>query len=332
VQPSTIITKFPCLIQSEEICRQLLEDFSKIKIRQGTPVLPRVMEGVNIPENLLLSERGSRRLLKGRATYAFDLYLLLLRKSQEAKSHTISVDFASLKNELGCRNILRPRIRLDRTYDLIRYDAGKRQVTILDLSRKEKRLIPSDGEHRRGFILPFEYWGYGFARRLSLRAKYMYLVALLEAEKSTKNPYWFRSEQDLARLYGVSDYTISLGLQELEKEDIIEINRSISEKDEYGDRKANIYCLNPLISPEEFEKKMNELTERYGNQAVSRARGLSAQLNEPNDLYDIETFVHLIQEFGYDRVKEANDVTVTRKKGSGLWDISHTIRLLKGER
>jgi hypothetical protein len=63
----------------------------------------------------------------------------------------------------------------------------------------------------------------------------MYLVALLEAQKSTRNPCWFRSEQDLSQLYGISDYTVSLGFQELEKENIIEINRSISEKDEYDD-------------------------------------------------------------------------------------------------
>ncbi|MBI2447812.1 MAG: hypothetical protein HYV48_04730, partial [Candidatus Omnitrophica bacterium] len=154
------------IIRSGEICRQLLEDFSGIKLRQDVPALPYVIKGVNIRGDFLLSEKYGRDLVRDRARYAFDLYLLLLKKSQEAKSNVISADFTSLKNELGCRNIRRPRLRLDKTYNLIRYDAVRKEITILDF--KEQSVPSGAGD----FTLPFEYWEYGFDKSLSLRAKY----------------------------------------------------------------------------------------------------------------------------------------------------------------
>jgi hypothetical protein len=103
----------------------------------------------------------------------------------------------------------------------------------------------------------------------------------------------------------------------------------LSPPDAYGQRKANIYRLNLLTSPEQFSRALNELKNKYGSKITRQAQRLSAQLNEPKDLEDIETFIRLIQTYGYPQVQRQNSLTAKSKKGSGLYDISHTIDLLK---
>ena len=71
-----------------------------------------------------------------------------------------------------------------------------------------------------------------------MRAKYMYLVSLYEAARSTRYPLWFRSQKDMSELYGISDTTISLGLLELEEKGIIEITRDKKTPPDFSDRKA----------------------------------------------------------------------------------------------
>ena len=58
-----------------------------------------------------------------------------------------------------------------------------------------------------------------------MRAKYIYLICLYEASRSTRYPFWFRSQKDMSKLYGISDNTISSALLELEEKGIIEVTR-----------------------------------------------------------------------------------------------------------
>ncbi|MFH1191082.1 MAG: hypothetical protein V1670_02660 [Candidatus Omnitrophota bacterium] len=76
-----------------------------------------------------------------------------------------------------------------------------------------------------------------------MRAKYMYLICLYEASRSSRYPFWFRSQKDMSNLYGISDTTISLGLLELEAKGIIEVTRDKPTPPDFSDRKANIYRI-----------------------------------------------------------------------------------------
>ena len=96
----------------------------------------------------------------------------------------------------------------------------------------------------------------------------------------------------------------------------------------FAQRKANVYCQNPLISDEEFKKEIDNLTQEYGQKTTRQAQELSAQLNELKDLNAIETYIHLIDKHGYKKVQAVNDITAKRKKGSAQRDISYTIQQL----
>ena len=187
-------------------------------------------KGVSISQDFLLSSKSGRRLLKSQATKQLDLYLLLLKMQQKEKKDTITVDYDSLAKDMGYtapkdlgkyrdqhhyfyERIHRLLIRLKK-YGLIKYKKGV-------ITLKAEKAKPS-------IIIPFEYWQYEYPGYLSMRAKYMYLICLHEAARSTRYPFWFRSQKDMAKLYGISDTTISLGLLELEERDVIGMNAKLS--------------------------------------------------------------------------------------------------------
>lgn len=71
------------------------------------------------------------------------------------------------------------------------------------------------------------------------------------------------------------------------------------------------------------------MIDKLGKKVTPQAQELSAQLNEPKDLEDIETFISLIGEYGYKKVRKANRETAGRRRETGFRDISFTIRRLK---
>lgn len=219
-----------------------------IPIQKKNIFIPSV-EGVTIFPVFLFSPESGRRLLKAQAFKQFDLYLLLCKLRQETGESSFVVDYASLAKKMGYetprdlgkyRNqnhyfyerIHRSLKRL-KNYGLIDYNKGR--VTL--------RADSAEGADKPLITIPLEYWEYGYSDNLSMRAKYMYLVCLYEAARSTRYPFWFRSQEDMSKLYGISDTTISLGLLELEAKGIIEITRDKPKPPDFSDRKANIYRI-----------------------------------------------------------------------------------------
>ncbi len=209
-------------------------------------------KGVFISKDFLLSPELGRRLLKAQAYKQFDLYLLLCRIQQETGKSYFGIDYDSLAKRMGYQDpkdlgeyrneheyyyerIHRSLKRL-KGYGLINYKKGKVTLTANIITGKGVPLI----------AIPFEYWDYGYSDNLSMRAKYIYLICLYEASRSTKYPFWFRSQKDMSELYGISDNTISSALLELEEKRIIEVTRDKPTPPDFSDRKANVYRMLPL--------------------------------------------------------------------------------------
>ena len=308
------------LVESEAYAQALLVAFAAVPRRTGIPVATRDAEGVRVPLTLLAAGQAGSRMVTDRAACAFDLYLLLLRSTQAHGAAALPFDVVAMRRDIACHNVRRPRLRLEERYGLLTYDAARKQVRVSGEGAGD------------GFVVPYNYWEFGLDRRLSLRGKFMYLVALAEAAQSTRDPCWFRSQADLAARYGISDYTASLGLQELEHENIIEITRDEAEKaGQHADRLANVYCLNPLISPADLEARLLLLADRYGATILSQARQLAVDLNDPHDPSVIEALAALVETHGLPAVTRAHTRTLSLKKGSGRRTLQATIRALAGE-
>ncbi len=209
-------------------------------------------KGVSISKDFLLSPDLGRRLLKAQADKQFDLYLLLCRIQKETGKSYLDINYDSLAKRMGYQaprdlgeyrnaheyyyeRIHRSLKRL-RGYGLIDYKKGKVTLTANIITGMDSPLI----------TIPFEYWEYGYSDSLSMRAKYIYLICLYEASRSTKYPFWFRSQKDMSELYGISDNTISSALLELEDKGIIAVTRDKPTPPDFAERIANIYRMLPL--------------------------------------------------------------------------------------
>lgn len=324
------------LIESPELASRLIEEFKKIKISETLPVRPEEHQGVRIPKHLMLEENKVPLLFSHSSEKAFDLYLLLQKRAQELGSATIPIDYEKLARDLHYErpgqgrkrtytkfyyyfSIRQPMNKLKREYKLIEHRPWSKELTIIDFDSQQE-----------SFILPFEYWEYGLDERLSFGAKFMWLVAVLEAKESKRNPYWFKSQKDLAEKYHIGERALANGILALEREELVEVYRHVPEDlGTPGKKLANDYRLNPLNSPDEFKRRLGVLTGRYGPDISKKAQDLSAQLGEPKDLSQIETFIMLINKFGYEKVEYATSQAARRRTESGLRDISHVIDLLE---
>ena len=307
------------LIESEEHAKRILAAFDAVPRQLTKPQSARYVEGVRLPVSFLEAQGAGSRLVTDRAECAFDMYLHLLRRSQAINTPTVPLDGERVRQAIDCSNVRRPRLRLEERYGLIAYDGDTGQVTIHQDSGSENSLV-----------IPFTYWDYGLNRRLSLRARFMYLVALAEANRSTRDPCWFRNQEDLATRYGISDYTISLGLQELERENVLDVTRDeAAHGGDHADRAANVYCVNPLMSPPAFVAALEAISVEYGTNVLAEARALARDLNEPSDPEVIRTFASLIQIHGLPAVTRANTHTLSLKKGSGRRTLAGTMQFLR---
>ena len=219
-----------------------------ISVQKKDIFLPQA-EGVAISPDFLLIPNSGRRLLKAEAFKQFDLYLLLRKLQQEAGKPSLEIDYDSLAKKMG---YVAPadlgKYRDDHHYFYERIHRSLKRLRgygLIDYS-KGKVTLKADNTRKAGaaaITIPFEYWEYGYSAGLSMRAKYMYLICLYEAGHSTRYPFWFRSQEDMSKLYGISDTTISLGLLELEEKGIVEITRDKPMPPDFSDRKANVYRM-----------------------------------------------------------------------------------------
>ena len=233
---------------SPQDAKALTEYINKIPIQKEDVFLP-YTSGVSLSTDFLLSPDLGRKLLKNHGDKQFDTYLLLCKIQQETGKTQITIDYEAIAKQLGYTELddlgeyysqrryfwqrVHHLLEFLRRHGLIDYEKGK--VTL-------KNNLPGES----AITIPFEFWDYKYSDSLSMAAQYMYLICLNEANKSAKYPVWFRSQEDMVKLYGISARTITKAVSELEEKGIIEITRDKVTPPDFGDRKANVYKLLPL--------------------------------------------------------------------------------------
>ncbi|MEK6728357.1 MAG: phospholipase D-like domain-containing protein, partial [Candidatus Omnitrophota bacterium] len=324
--------EFATYTESLQQAKKLLDYISKIELSPQPPIQPQHPQGLKLPVSLLTSPPKPLlfELFTSHSEKAFDLYLYLAKKAHRTEGHglpsvrteghglpsdrqnhrqshsqnqqtiTIKINYQEFAQALGYTknyyfNLFQPLRKLTRKYGLIQHKPWSKTLTLNPITSQEY------------IIIPYAYWDYRLDKKLSFPAKFMFLVSLAEAQKSQRNPYWFRSNEDLSRIYYISERAITNGITELEKENILEVYRHRPEEPgEFDDRPANDYRLNPLQSQEQFQQALQALSDKYGLDPTQKACELSSQLNEPKDLDKIETYIGLIKTYGYEKVREVN--------------------------
>ncbi len=199
-------------------------------------------DGVPIATTFLTVKGNGRKLLSSQADKQLDLYLLLLREAKEAGKHTFWVDYEKLAKAMGYKT----PADLGGYNNASQYYYERVHQNIEQLAKS--KLVGYDKKFisirvGQGFLIPDKLYADKYMTGLSMKAKYLYLICLLEASKSTKYPEWFRSQEDLGKLYGISGDTISTGLLELEAKGLVQVTRDPPQPPDFSNRKANTYRM-----------------------------------------------------------------------------------------
>ncbi|MFH1063176.1 MAG: phospholipase D-like domain-containing protein [Candidatus Omnitrophota bacterium] len=219
---------------------------------QDKDILLPITQGIELSEDFLLLSQLGPRLLKNQAGKQFDLYLLLCKIADDTQQPSLSIDYDALALQMGYK----PLNNLGKYRNQHNYFFERIQHSLIRLKRyglidyKKNTVGLKTSESAKQIIIPPQYWEYNYPAKLSMRAKYLYLICLSESGRSNCYPVWFRSQKDMSKLYNISDTTISLGLRELEEKGIIEIKRDELNPADFSDRLANVYKM--LVLPKQI--------------------------------------------------------------------------------
>lgn len=234
-------------VESEQDAKELTKYIEELTVKQKKQIKE---PGVSISADFILSSTKGRILLKKHAKKQFDLYLLLLKEYIKTGKTSFKLDEKKVVEEMGYKV---PKefgsYKSEQTFyhDTLRNFLKRlEQNKFIEYEKKIVTLKLDNLEKDSQIVIPFDYWEYEYANTLSMRAKYMYLIALYEGSRSITYPYWFHSQEDMSKLYGISVQTIGDGLRELERIGVLEVTRDKIRPPDFSARKANVYKLLPL--------------------------------------------------------------------------------------
>ncbi len=309
-------------MSSKELAREILRYFKTIKIDdKASDSNPADIEFVPLSWKLLEDPVLAGRMLTKNDERAFDVYLLLLKDFNGNTGEEIILDYDKTAVLLGIddmtrtgyrRQIIKSLRKLDERYGLIKFEpkyAKDANITLLSYDNSNKPYsVPSDWY----FKLPEAFWGHKWYQSLSFPAKYCYLINLAYAGISNSKPWWFASRDVLSKRFHIGKTSISKGMTELRRANLIDVLYDSPEGGSYEDLLAKSYKVMPLYDQDKLRARLSELESTYGASAFEVARKHAGIVFKENDAKVIEEIIHLISSLGPDRVNKA--FTIVSKK------------------
>ena len=303
------------LIRSKQLAKGLLESFEKIAIDQKSSNLA-IETGapVAISWKFLENPELCGNMMSRHDERSFDLYLLLLRNFKGEPKAELTLDYDETAKALGIyepmsrtayrRQIIKSLRKLQDRYKLIRFEpqyAQEATITLLDYEQPEKAYTyPKEWF----FQLPADYWRYGWDRKLSMRAKFCYLINLAYASISNARPWWFAGRKTLTERFNVGKTVISQGMQELRRQNLIDVEYPPRDEN-YQSSLAKSYKPLKLYNPAWLEAEWDRLKMAYGEDELKQARAYAKIVFRENDPQVVEGILLKTKQYGKAAVKKA---------------------------
>lgn len=229
------------LIRSQEYARIKLANIAQLKTIKESPLKPAYLYKLRVSNEFLYRPELAPRMVNKSQNTLFDLYLFLLKFTQDNNLLEFFIDYKKIAPVVGLKSehrrspyeINRLLRKLAKEYKLINVEFKRGSPA------KVKLLPPPQKAY---FNIPYAYWDYGWAKSLSLRAKFMYLVNIYKQETSDIKPWWSLSREILSHDFHISIDTITRGVRELK-----DIRLLISGGEDYLMRHSPLQ-INPLTN------------------------------------------------------------------------------------
>lgn len=312
------------LIRSKDLAEEILEYFKTIETDdKAGDAIPIQQSGIPVSWRFLENPKLGSRMLTKHAERAFDLYLLLLREFDGNSEGKITLDYDKAAAYLGLsdkmtragyrRQISRSLRALDKTYDLIRFEPEfAKDAAVMLLSYKDPAspyAVPKEWY----FQIPDDFWGYGWDNKLSMRAKFCYLINLAYVGISNNNPWWFSSRDVLSKRFHISKWVISKGMGELRSLNLIDVSYDTPKNGNYKNMLAKSYKVLPLYDPGWLETAWDRLEVAYGSKELEKAREYAKIVFKENDSQVVEDILITTKARGEGPVRKAFSI-VARKR------------------
>ncbi|MGH7889629.1 MAG: hypothetical protein ACRENF_03665, partial [Thermodesulfobacteriota bacterium] len=255
----------------------------------------------------------SKRLLGEMASSsderAFDTYLYFLKEFDQNKESTIVLDYDNLAKSLGLdkmspedyrRQISKVLDKLQDKYKLISFDKpGRNQNTTIKLQQTK------NAEGPQNIQLSSSYFKFEWHRALSFPAKVMLLVNLYYSQ-NTLDGRFSASRETISKTHGLSESFISDGNTELKKLNLLDIEYSAFQNNDFSKRQPSIYTPQNLYDPKELDDKLKDLASKHGQDKFQRALNSAKIVFEERNLKTIQTLIELENQYGPQIIDKAS--------------------------
>ena len=140
---------------------------------------------------------------------------------------------------------------------------------------------------------------------------------------------WSLNLQTLGTRYGASPWFISQGVTDLRRNNLLEVEYDAAGPLGPGDRAPNIYMPNPLYDPQELDRSLEDLKDRYGAAKLERARRAAAVVYEDRYLHGIKQMIELEDQYGQDRIERAVKIVGAKSPDNPKRSIGYLIATIR---
>ena len=311
------------LIHSPQLAQEFLNTLAAIE-RQ----LPQENKNVTlVPVRFLENSSLLGSLVTTSDHTGFDLYLYLLKKSQEIGGADFELENKDLANTLGIYGLDRLSLKTKITKVLKRL-SEKYQLLTIEKKYNKNLKIHLNLEEGESLEIPNDYWELGWNKKLPLPGKVFYLLSLYYASNSSMKPQWSKSGESLAQKHHVSLWFIHQGVTTLRRANLLEVQYDKLSKDGSEPRRPNIYSLNPLYDPKQLETALKDLEKKVGREKFDRALKNAELVYADNQLNAIKRFIELEDAYGIEKIQAAYKIIEQREPSNPKRSVGYFINTI----
>ena len=289
------------IIHSKKFSQNLINQFDEIKLQEYIPAV--VTPSVKIPRDFL-KEKILGEIVSQSDERAFDVYLYLLGQYNQNKEFKVELNYDNLAKSLGIEKMTKEDYRRQITKILLKLKEKYKLIDFENPTRNQNAEVILKESKNDSFDLPTAYWKYLWNQKLSHSAKTMYLIILSNTNPSS--PSIGISREDISKTYSISESFISEGTKALRINNLLDVQYSSLEDQNYSNRQPNVYTPKPLYDPVELQKEITKLGQKEGQEKLQRAVNIASIFYEQNDPKAIKVLIDLENQYGQEIIQQAS--------------------------
>ena len=305
------------IIKSKAIAADAMKYIHGVKLLDKDENLPfDKNRSIKIPIGFIESKGKGSRLFSSRDKRGFKLYLFLLKEFDGNNEGRILLDYDKAAKLLGLyttksrkdyrEEITRVMRRLEKKYSLIKFQHQYEKDAIITLLDSHDKKVIYKIPEEDYFIVPYEFWEYGWIKEFTLRAMFCYLINLAYISESDISPIWSEPKSKILHRFYISHDALNNGIQELRRLNLIDIlYRAYNNEKEFFISYTNKYVVLPLYKIEKLKEQWKKIKLKHGEDMLERARKYAKIIAEENDPVVVKDIIYMINNHGDKIVKKA---------------------------